>query len=143
MCYRTWKYTCERIFIKTHSTESRCAIGPGNVLFIKTHSTESRCAIGPGNVLFIKTHSTESRCAIGPGNVLFIKTHSTESRCAIGPGNVLFADGSVHLSARKFYRLGVVKRLIIMCVYTETHIIPPKMLPPPPHPFPLFRISSS
>ena len=24
---------CERIFIKTHSTESRCAIGPENILF--------------------------------------------------------------------------------------------------------------
>ena len=37
---------------------------------------------------------------------IFIKTHSIKRRCAIGPENLLFAGASVHLSARKFYRLG-------------------------------------
>ena len=37
---------------------------------------------------------------------IFIKTHSFESSCVIGPENILFAGASVHLSARKFYRLG-------------------------------------
>ena len=37
---------------------------------------------------------------------VFIKTHSVESRCVTGPENTLFADASVHISARKFYRLG-------------------------------------
>ena len=26
---------CERIFIKTHTTDSRCVIGPENVLFLR------------------------------------------------------------------------------------------------------------
>ena len=34
------------------------------------------------------------------------KMHSIKSRCAIGPENILFAGVSVHLLARKFYRLG-------------------------------------
>ena len=34
------------------------------------------------------------------------KTHSIESRCVIGPENTLFAGVCMHLSARKFYRLG-------------------------------------
>ena len=37
---------------------------------------------------------------------IFNKTYSIESRCVIGPKNTLFAGASVHLSARKFYRLG-------------------------------------
>ena len=37
---------------------------------------------------------------------IFIKTHSVESRYVIGPENIQFAGASVHLSARKFYRLG-------------------------------------
>ena len=36
----------------------------------------------------------------------FHTTHSTESRCVIGPENTLFAGVCMHLSARKFYRLG-------------------------------------
>ena len=35
-----------------------------------------------------------------------IKAHSIESRCIIGPENILFVGTSVHLSARKSYRLG-------------------------------------
>ena len=34
------------------------------------------------------------------------KIHSTENRCIIGPENIIFAGASVHLSARKFDRLG-------------------------------------
>ena len=37
---------------------------------------------------------------------IFIKTHTIESRCVIGAENRLFTGASVHLSARKFYRLG-------------------------------------
>ena len=37
---------------------------------------------------------------------IFIKTHRIESRCVIGPEHLLFAGASLHLSARKFYRLG-------------------------------------
>ena len=37
---------------------------------------------------------------------ILIKTHSTESICVKGPKNILFAGASVHLSARKFHRLG-------------------------------------
>ena len=36
---------------------------------------------------------------------IFIKTHGLESRCVIGQENILFAGVSVHLSARKLYRL--------------------------------------
>ena len=54
----------ERIFLKTHSIESRCDIEPENILF--------------ENILF--------------ENILF--------------ENILFASASLHLSARKFYRLG-------------------------------------
>ena len=37
---------------------------------------------------------------------IFIKTYSVYRRCVTGPANVLFAGASVHLSARKSYRLG-------------------------------------
>ena len=44
------------------------------LFLIKTHTTESRCIIGPGNLLFlIKTHTTESRCLTGPENILFLR----------------------------------------------------------------------
>ena len=46
--------------------------------------------------------------------IIIIKTHSIASRCVIGPENILFAGTSLHLKARKFYRLyRVVKGLII------------------------------
>ena len=37
---------------------------------------------------------------------IFIKMHSIERRHVMGPENLLFTGGSVHLSARKLYRLG-------------------------------------
>ena len=37
---------------------------------------------------------------------IFIKMHNIESSCVIGFENILFVGASVHLSARKFYRLG-------------------------------------
>ena len=36
----------------------------------------------------------------------FMKTHSIESRCVIGPETILFAGSSLHMTARKLYRLG-------------------------------------
>ena len=37
---------------------------------------------------------------------IFIKSHSIKSRCIRGPENILCAGASMHLSARKFYRMG-------------------------------------
>ena len=34
------------------------------------------------------------------------KKKRKKSRCVTGPRNILFAGASVHLSTRKFYRLG-------------------------------------
>ena len=36
----------------------------------------------------------------------FFKQNSIKSRCVIGLETILFAGVSVHLSARKYYRLG-------------------------------------
>ena len=47
---------------------------------------------------------------------IFIKTHSVENRCVIGPENRLFAGASVHLSARRFYRLGQGRGQIVLSV---------------------------
>ena len=71
----------------TYGTESRCIIGPENILF---------AGKGPENMLFAgKGLENMLFAGKGPENMLF---------AGKGPENILFAGTSLRLSGRKVYR---------------------------------------
>ena len=92
MCYRAGKYTVCRRIRASFSPEILQAGAVKGVSFFAF----SFFAVSFFAVSFFFALACQR---------IFIKTGSIENRCVIGPETILFAGASVHLSARKFYRL--------------------------------------